>query len=68
MDSACIGTASGPAVTRDNKLTLQKREDCVRTVEQVFTLLEIKIHTRQIMTKKVRVHLLVSSGQSLMAV
>ena len=57
VDSPCIGTASGPAVTRDNKLTQQKREDCVRTVEQVFTLLEIKLHTRQIMTKKVRVPL-----------
>ena len=47
------GTASGPAVTRDNKLTEQKQKDCEHTVEQVFTLLESKLHTREIMTKKV---------------
>ena len=47
------GTASGPAVTRDNKLTEQKRKDCELTVEHVFTLLENKLHTREIMTKKV---------------
>ena len=49
-----LGTASGPAVTRDNEVTSQKREDCQRTVEQVFALLDSKTHTREIMTKKVR--------------
>ena len=55
-----LGTASGPAVTRSNKLTDQKRRDCEAVVEQVFALLEVKTHTRQIMTKKVsrRDHLL----------
>ena len=48
------GTASGPAVTRDNKLTDKKRQQCKAVVDQVFTLLEAKIHTRQIMTRKVQ--------------
>ena len=47
------GTASGPAVTRSNQLTDQKRDHCRAVVEQVFVLMEAKIHTRQIMTKKV---------------
>ena len=48
-----LGTASGPAVTRSNQLTDQKRRNCEAVVEQVFALLEAKTHTRQIMTKKV---------------
>ncbi|XP_064384932.1 dihydroxy-acid dehydratase-like isoform X1 [Halichondria panicea] len=52
LGMALPGTASGPAVTRDNEVTSQKREDCQRTVEQVFALLDSKTHTREIMTKK----------------
>ena len=49
-----IGTASGPAVTPSNELTDQKRKNCEAVVEQIFALLEAKTHTRQIMTKNVR--------------
>ena len=48
-----LGTASGPAVTRSNQLTDQKRRNCEAVVGQVFALLEAKTHTRQIMTNKV---------------
>ncbi len=48
------GTASGPAVTRSNELTEKKREDCRRVVEHTFSLMEGQLHTRDIMTRKVR--------------
>ena len=48
-----LGTASGPAVTRDNKLTDKKKQQCKAVVDQIFALLDAKIHTRQIMTRKV---------------
>ena len=48
-----LGTASGPAVTRSNQLTDDKRRDCEAVVKQVFTLLESGIHTRKIMTREV---------------
>lgn len=51
--SLCPGTASGAAVTRSNQLTDKKKEQCVAVVEQVFTLLETQLHTRDIMTRKV---------------
>ena len=47
------GTASGPAVTRSNVLTDKKKAQCKAVVEQVFALLDAKLHTRQIMTRKV---------------
>ena len=47
------GTASGPAVTRSNQLTDKKRDQCKAVVDQVFALLEAKLHTRQIMTREV---------------
>ncbi|KAL5475442.1 hypothetical protein EMCRGX_G025259 [Ephydatia muelleri] len=46
------GTASGPAVDTGNHLTAQKRDDCRLVVDQVFSLMAAKIHTRHIMTKK----------------
>ncbi len=49
-----VGTASGAAVTRGNQLTEKKKGQCVAVVEQAFALLESQIHTRDIMTKKVR--------------
>ena len=49
------GTASGPAVDTGNHLTAQKRDDCRLVVDQVFSLMAAKIHTRHIMTKKVRI-------------
>ena len=49
----CIGTASAPAVTRSNELTNQKKEQCKTVVEHVFSLLELKTRTRDIMTKEV---------------
>jgi len=49
-----LGTASGPAVARSNQLSDQKcRDGDEAVVKQVFALLEAKIHTTQIMTKKV---------------
>lgn len=46
------GTASAPAVTRSNELTNQKKEQCKTVVEHVFSLLELKTRTRDIMTKE----------------
>ena len=51
--SLITGTASGAAVTYDNKLTAKKKEQCVAVVEQVFALLDSRIRTRDIMTRKV---------------
>lgn len=47
-------TASGPAVTPDNQLTIQKRADCETVTVAIFHLLEYKIHAKQIMTKEVK--------------
>lgn len=52
LGMALPGTASGAAVTRGNKLTAKKKQQCVAVVEQVFALLETQIHTRSIMTRK----------------
>ena len=43
------GTASSPAVPRQNKLT--EKEQCVAVVK--FTLLDCRITAREIMTRKV---------------
>ena len=44
------GSSSNLAVDRDNNISADKRNDCVRTVEALFHLLQRGIHTRDIMT------------------
>lgn len=46
------GTASHPAVDRNNKISAKKQQDCVNSVKALFNLLEQGIRTRDIMTKK----------------
>ncbi len=46
------GSSSNPATDYNNNMSKEKFNDCVRTVEAFFNLLEKKITARQIMTKK----------------
>lgn len=46
------GTASHSAVDHENKISSDKRQDCVQSVKALFNLMERGIHTRDIMTKK----------------
>lgn len=46
------GSASHPAVDRQNRISEKKREDCKNTVTALFHLLKKGIHVRDIMTKE----------------
>lgn len=46
------GTASHSAVDRDNKISADKRRDCIESVKALFHLMQKGIHARDIMTKK----------------
>ena len=45
------GTAAHSAVDRDNKISKDKADDCVRSVQALFNLLEKGLRARDIMTK-----------------
>ena len=53
LGMALPSTCSAPAVTQDNVVTEKKKAQCVQLVEAAFQLLQSKITSRQIMTKKV---------------
>ena len=48
-----VGTCSSPAVTRDNVVTEEKKQQCAQLVEIVLNLVSKGITARKIMTKKV---------------
>ncbi|MBI2617335.1 dihydroxy-acid dehydratase [Candidatus Gottesmanbacteria bacterium] len=46
------GSASHPAVDRENKISEKKKKDCMESVAALFHLMEKGIHARDIMTRK----------------
>ncbi len=46
------GTSSNLAVTKDNNVSAEKRDDCIRTARAVMTMLESGLCARDIMTPK----------------
>lgn len=46
------GTASHPAMTRENTISDAKRQDCLDTVKALFNMMEKNIRARDIMTRK----------------
>jgi dihydroxy-acid dehydratase len=51
MGMSIPGSSSNPAANYDNTLTKEKLEDCKKTVEALFCLIEKNIRTRDILTK-----------------
>jgi len=52
MGMSIPGSASHAAVDRDNKISSEKRQDCLDSVKVLFNLLEKGIRARDIMTRK----------------
>lgn len=52
MGMSIPGSASHPAVDRQNNISAKKQQDCIDSVKALFILLEKNIHARDIMTKK----------------
>lgn len=52
MGMSLPGSSSNPAANYDNTITEEKKEDCKKTVDALFNLLEKGIRARDIMTKK----------------
>jgi dihydroxy-acid dehydratase len=52
LGMALPGTATGPAVDTENKVTSKKENDCRKVVEALFNLMECKILAQQILTRK----------------
>ncbi len=52
MGMSLPGSASHPAVDRDNKISAQKQADITGSVEALFNLMKSGIHARDIMTRE----------------
>lgn len=52
MGMSIPGSASHPAVDRDNKISAKKQKDCEDSVKALFHLLKERIRVRDIMTKE----------------
>ena len=52
MGMSLPGTASHPAVDRNNKISAKKLKDCADSVKALMNLLDKNIHVRDIVTKK----------------
>ncbi len=52
MGMSLPGSSSNPAANYDNSITDEKKEDCKKTVDALFNLLEKGIRARDIMTKE----------------
>lgn len=52
MGMSIPGSAAHPAVDTQNKISIQKQQDCKDSIKALFNLLEKGIRTRDIMTRK----------------
>jgi dihydroxy-acid dehydratase len=52
MGMSITGSASHPAVDRNNNISIAKKKDCAETARVLKFMLEHNIHARDIMTKK----------------